>query len=86
MLPSHAFYQAVDFSNPDTGIVVGGMGTDHCALRTLDEGQTWDSLSIETLEGTADGAFLDVCFVEESTVYMTGRQGKVVSSLDYGDT
>lgn len=85
-LPSYAFYQAIDFSNPDTGIVVGGSGTDHHAMRTFDGGQTWDSLSIETSDTTSAGAFLDVTFAEESTVYITGRQGKVVSSADYGNT
>lgn len=86
MLPSYAFYLAVDFVNPDTGIVAGGKGTGHIVMRTLDGGQTWDSLSIKTSEGTSDGSFLDVSFVDESTVYITGRQGKVVSSTDYGDT
>ncbi len=86
MLPSYAFYLAVDFVNPDTGIVAGGKGTGHFAMRTVDGGHTWDSLSIETSEGTSDGSFLDVSFVEESTVYMAGRLGKVVSSVDYGNT
>lgn len=80
-LPSYAYYNAVDFTNPDTGIVVGGLSTDHYALRTVDGGETWDSLAIET---EFDGSFVDVSFVNDSIVYIVGRSGKVVKSENYG--
>ena len=85
-LPSGAFYLAVDFANPDTGIVVGGMGTGHYAIRTEDGGETWDSLAIETSVETTNGNFYDINFVDDSTVYIVGRAGKVVRSNDYGTT
>jgi len=80
-LPSYGFYKAVDFTNPDTGIVVGGSGTGHAALRTTDGGETWDSLAIET---EVEGYFAEVSFVNDSIVYSVGRAGKVVKSKDYG--
>ncbi len=85
-LNSMAFYHAVDFTNQDTGIVVGGYGTLQYALRTVDGGMNWDSLDIEMTESFPDGSFLDVFFVEDSIVYVTGRLGKVARSYDYGET
>jgi len=85
-LTSLAFYHAVDFTNPDTGIVVGGYSLAQYALRTVDGGETWDSLDIKMSETTTDGAFLDVSFIDDSIVYVVGRSGKVARSGDYGTT
>jgi len=83
---SQGFYQALDFTNPDTGIVVGGYGTGQHAYRTTDGGETWDSLDIEMPETSTDGRFLDVTFVDDSVVYIVGAYGKVARSSDYGET
>lgn len=85
-LTSEGFYHAVDFINPDTGIVVGGYGTGQHAYRTIDGGETWDSLDIDMPVTSTDGSLLDVTFVDDSVVYIVGRLGKVARSSDYGES
>lgn len=79
-------YNSMEFLNKDTGIIAGGYNTLHYALRTIDGGITWDSLEIETPAISNEGAFIDICTVQDSVVYVTGRLGKVVKSTDYGET
>lgn len=83
---SSRYYNSINFINRDTGIVAGLYDRYHYALRTINGGETWDSLEIETPATTNDGEFLDICVIEDSIVYMTGRLGKVVKSVDFGET
>jgi len=80
---SDAIIAAIDFSNPDTGVAVGQIGTDHFATLTTDGGESWSPLDIASEIG---GAFFDVAFADQSTVYAVGRGGFVVRSDDAGVT
>ncbi len=69
----------VDFTNPNTGFVIGSYGV---LKKTTDAGQNWTSANI-----TSGGSILtSICFVNENTGYAVGDFGAIVRTTDAGAT
>lgn len=69
--------KAVDFTNENTGIVVGMMGL---IMKTTDGGDSWTTIDL----GISNG-LNDVQFIDENRVIIGGDQGVILYSTDGGD-
>ncbi len=74
--------QKIKFRNSQFGLTVGSLynGSTKNIHRTTNGGQNWTDVS----SGFTGMRFMDIFFVEDSLVYMSGNDGIILRSLDGG--
>ncbi len=74
--------QKVRFRNSQYGLTVGSLynGSTKNIHRTIDGGKTWKDVS----SGYTSMRFMDIFFVSDSVVYMSGNEGIIIRSYDGG--
>ncbi len=72
----------VRFQNPSFGLTVGSLynGSTYNIHRTIDGGKTWTDAN----SGYTAMRFMDIFYLEDSLVYMSGNDGLVLRSFDGG--
>ncbi|MBK8954166.1 MAG: hypothetical protein IPM34_01230 [Saprospiraceae bacterium] len=74
--------QKIEFLNKDFGITVGSLynGSTKNIHVTRDGGKTWNDVS----SGYTSMRFMDIFFLNDSVVYMSGNNGIIIRSTDGG--
>jgi photosystem II stability/assembly factor-like uncharacterized protein len=82
----YSWFSDIHFPTKNVGYISGGswFGVTNILIKTIDGGQTWDSLSTGIVSG---GQFINkIHFINKDTGYMTRDNNQVIKTFDGGVT
>ena len=81
-VPPQHYLLGIWFTDSETGYAVGGPGTDHCIMRTKDQGITWEPLSYPKVNDWLSS----VCFADSLHGWVVGYDSTILYTKDGGNS